>query len=100
MIDSTLDYFRLREQQEREAAVNAICERAREAHISLAKLHAERHLGPGRDAAETIDALMTSLHHSFGDNDLLVARRQQRAATGQALAKWTEIVNRLETRRE
>jgi hypothetical protein len=48
---------------------------------------------------QPIGALIDSLHHVFGDNDLLVARRQLRAATGEALTRWTEVVDRLEQRR-
>lgn len=36
----SLEYYRLRERDEREAALNATCEQAREAHAQLAQAYA------------------------------------------------------------
>jgi hypothetical protein len=51
------------------------------------------------ESASDIEQMIDGLHHTFGDNDIIVARRQQRNAVGEALVCWTEIVDRLEWRR-
>lgn len=101
MMNPDLRYFRAREQQEREAATRATCNLARQSRLASPRLNAKRSFQPETDAAKWIDTLMKSLRHGVGDKDILVARRQQRReATGDALAAWTEIVNRLAAKRE
>lgn len=47
----------------------------------------------------TIEAMIASLHDTFGDNDLIVARRNFSVASGDVAARWKEVVDRLELRK-
>ena len=52
-----------------------------------------------RDPMPVTERMIDALHHTFGDNDLAVARRRLRLSTGDALVRWTEVVDRLESKR-